>query len=95
MLTAAIQSVSLAPGDELPWITGLGDLQGMGTGVMRHALEALAADGLIVFRRGRTAIVAGTAASMPSGVRKRPGPGHDCHRAGCRPRVCRPMKAST
>jgi len=46
-LTEAIQSGSLAPGEELP------------------------------------------------GARKRTGPGHDCRRAGCRPHVCHPMKAST
>ena len=32
---------------------------------------------------------------MLPGARKRPGPGHDCRRAGCRPHVCHPMKAST
>jgi integrase len=70
-------------------------MQGSGTGVIRHALEALAADGLILFRRGQTAVVAGAATSMLSGGRKRPGPGHDGRRAGCKPHVCRPMKAST
>ncbi len=95
MLTEAIQSGSLAPGDKLPSITELSALQDIGTGVIRHALEALASDGLILFRRGQTAIVAGTAASVLPSVRKRPGPGHDCRRAGCRQHVCRPMKAST
>jgi hypothetical protein len=28
-------------------------------------------------------------------VRRRPGPGHDCQRAGCCPHVCHPIKAST
>ena len=41
------------PGDELPSITELSALQGIGTGVIRHALEALAADGLIIVRHGR------------------------------------------
>ncbi len=95
MLTEAIQSGSLAPGDELLSITELSALRDIGTGVIRHALEVLAADGLILFRRGQTAIVAGTAVGMTSGVRKRPGPSHDCRRAGCRQHVCRPMKAST
>ena len=58
-LTEAIRSGFLAPGDELPSITELVALQGIGTGVIRHALEALAADGLIIVRRGQTAIVAG------------------------------------
>ncbi len=77
-------------------------MQGIGTGVIRRALETLAADGLIVSRRGQTPIVAGTPASTLLGARKRPGPGHDCRRAGhdccragCRPHVCHPMKAST
>jgi integrase len=94
-LTWAIRSGNLAPGDEMPSITELSALQGIGSGVMRRALETLAADDLIVLRRGQTAIVAGNADTTPPGVRKRPGPGHDCHRAGCRPHVCHPMKAST
>jgi len=94
-LTEAIRSGSLAPGDELPSITELSASQGIGTGVARRALEVLAADGLIVVRRGQTAIVAGTVGSVPPGARKRPGPGHDCRLAGCRPHVCHPMKAST
>jgi integrase len=94
-LAEAIRCGTLAPGDELPSITELSALQGIGTGVVRHALETLVADGLIVLRRGQTAIVAGSTDSAPSRARKRPGPGHDCRRAGCRPHVCHPMKAST
>ena len=41
-----------APGDELPSITEVSAPQGIGTGVIRHALEALAADGLIIVRHG-------------------------------------------
>jgi DNA-binding GntR family transcriptional regulator len=58
-LTATIRSGTLAPGDELPSITEVSALQGIGTGVIRHALEALAADGLIIVRHGRAAVVAG------------------------------------
>ena len=94
-LIEAIQSGILAPGDALPSITELSALQDIGTGVIRHALEALAADGLIVSRRGRSPIVAGTVASVLPGMRKRPGPGHDCRHVGCMPHVCHPMKAST
>jgi DNA-binding transcriptional regulator YhcF (GntR family) len=94
-LTEAIRSGALAPGDELPSITELSALQGIGTGVIRHALEALVAVGLIVLRRGQTAIVAGSTDATPSRVQKRSRPGHDCRRAGCRPHVCHPMKAST
>ena len=80
-LTEAIRSGALAPGDELPSITELSALQGIGTGVIRHALETLVAAGLIVLRRGQTAIVAGSTDATQSRVRKRPGPGHDCRRA--------------
>ena len=79
----------------MPSITELSALQGIGSGVMRRALEVLAADGLILLRRGQTAIVAGNADAAPPGARKRAGPGHDCRRAGCKPHVCHPMKAST
>ena len=52
-LTEAIQSGLLAPGDELPSITELSALQGIGTGVIRHGMKVLAADGLIIARHGR------------------------------------------
>ena len=94
-LTEAIRSGILAPGDELPSITELSALQGIGTGVIRHALETLIADGLIISRHGRAAVVAGEPRGDPRLSRRRPGPGHDCRRAGCRPHVCHPMKAST
>jgi integrase len=94
-LTEAIRSGILVPGDELPSITEVSALQGIGTGVIRHALEALAADGLIIARHGRAAIVAGEPNDDPRLGRRRPRPGHDCRRAGCRPHVCHPMKAST
>jgi len=94
-LSEAIRSGSLAPGDELPSITELSALQDIGTGVIRRAFETLTADGLILARRGQSPIVAGTAAPVLPGTRKRTGPGHDCRRAGCKPHVCHPMKAST
>jgi len=94
-LTEAIRSGTLAPGDELPSITEVSALQGIGTGVIRHALEALAADGLIIVRHGRAAVVAGEPGGDPRLSRRRPGPGHDCRRGGCRPHVCHPMKPST
>ena len=64
-LTEAIRSGILAPGDELPSITELNARQGIGTGVIRHALEALAADGLIIVRHGRAALVAGEPSNDP------------------------------
>jgi len=85
----------LVPGDELPSITEVSARQGIGTGVIRHALEALAADGLIIVRHGRAAVVAGEPGGDPRLSRRRPGPGHDCRRAGCRPHVCHPMKPGT
>ena len=95
MLAEAIQSGSLAPGDELPSITELSSLQSIGTGVIRKAFEALAEDGLIIVRHGRATVVAGEPSGDPRLSRRRPGPGHDCRLAGCRPHVCHPMKAST
>jgi integrase/DNA-binding transcriptional regulator YhcF (GntR family) len=94
-LREAITSGVLLPGDEMPSITEASRLQGIGTGVIRHALEALTADGLIVARRNQTAIVAGEPPDQPPSTRRRPGPGHDCRRAGCQAHVCRPMKPST
>jgi integrase/DNA-binding transcriptional regulator YhcF (GntR family) len=94
-LTEAIRSGILAPGDELPSITEVSALQSIGTGVMRHALDVLAADGLIIVRHGRPAVVAGEPSSDPRLSRRRPGPEHDCRRAGCRQHVCHPMKPST
>ena len=85
----------LVPGEELPSITEVSVLQGIGTGVIRHALETLAADGLIIVRQGRAAVVAGEPGGDPRLSGRRPGPGHDCRRAGCRPHVCHPMKPST
>jgi len=76
-LTAAIRSGILVPGDELPSITEVSALQGIGTGVMRHALEALAADGLIIVRHGRAAVVAGERGGYPRLSRRRQGPDHD------------------
>jgi integrase len=95
ILTEAVQSGMLAPGDELPSITEASTLQGIGTGVIRRALEALAADRLILVRHGRTAIVAGEPPAHSPAARWRPGPDHDCRRAGCRPHVCHLMKPST
>ncbi len=43
----------------MPSITEASRLQGIGTGVIRHALETLTADGLIVARRNQTTVVAG------------------------------------
>jgi DNA-binding transcriptional regulator YhcF (GntR family) len=89
----AIESGSLAPGDELPSIIELSASQGIGTGVIRKAVEALAADGLIIVRHGRASVIAGEPSGDPRLTRRRPGSGHDCQLAGCRQHVCHPMKA--
>jgi len=94
-LEEAIRSGLLAPGEELPSITELSALQGIGTGVVRHAMMVLAADGLIIARHGRATVVAGEPSDDPAPNRRRPGPGHDCRGAGCRPHVCHPMKPNT
>src|SRR5215510_675270 len=94
-LAEAIRSGLLAPGDELLSITELSALQAIGTGVIRHAMTALAADGLITARQGRATTVAGEPSGDPGPRRSRLGPGHDCRRAGCRPHVCHPMRPST
>ena len=49
--------------------------QGIGTGIIRHALDTLAADGLIIVRHGRAAVVAGEPGGDPRLSRRRPGPG--------------------
>ena len=96
MLAEAIQSGRLAPGDELPSIAELSSSQGIGTGVIRAALEALAADGLILVRHGRDR---GRRRRARAAIRARsadgPVPATTADGAGCRPHVCHPMKAST
>ena len=94
-LAEAMRSGLLAPGDELPSIAELSALQGIGTGVISHAMKVLAADGLIIARHGRVTVVAGEPSEGPAPNRRRPGPGHDCRLAGCRPHVCHPMKPNT
>ena len=83
MLAEAIQSGRLAPGDELPSIAELSSSQGIGTGVIRAALEALAADGLIRVRHGRATVVAAEPGSDPRPVRVPRSP------ATCGPQRCR------
>ena len=94
-LAEAIRSGLLDPGDELPSITELSALQDIGTGVIRHAMKVLTADGLIVARHGRATIVAGKPSDDLGLTRWRPGSGHDCRLAGCRPHLCHPMKPNT
>jgi hypothetical protein len=73
-LADAIRSGYLIPGDELPSITELGALQGIGTGVIRHAMKVLADDGLIIVQHGRSSIVAGKPAVIQAGLGGSPSP---------------------
>ena len=95
-LRDAIVAGELAPADPLPSVRELNDLQGVRTATIQHAFAVLADEQLIVLRHGRTAVVAGEAGtSGDNGRVRRPGRNHDCKLAGCRPHVCKPMKAKT
>ena len=87
-----------ASGDTLLSVPDLARLQGLKPGTVRHAFLALAAEGLVHIRHGRTTTIAGEpAADDPSARRQiiRPLPGHDCQLSGCRPHVCKPMAKGT
>jgi integrase len=95
---AAIRSGQLASGDILPSVPDLARLQGLKPGTVRHAFLALAAEGLLLIRHGRTTTIAGEPAVDEPDTRRqvtRPRPGHDCNLSGCRPHVCKPMAKGT
>jgi hypothetical protein len=98
-LREAITNGTLVPGDDLPSVSGLARLQGLRQGTIQHAFFALAEEGLLVIRHGRTAQIAGDppvdghSAGQPRWAKSRPG--HDCALSGCRQHVCHPMKPST
>jgi len=95
---AAIRSGQLIPGDTLPSVPDLARLQGLKPGTVRHAFLALASEGLVQIRHGRTTTIAGEpAADEPATWLQvtRPRPGHDCKLSGCRPHVCKPMAKGT
>ncbi len=95
---AAIRSGQLASGDTLPSVPDLARLQGLKPGTVRHAFLALAEEGLVHIRHGRTTTIAGEPPADEPGARpqiSRPRPGHDCRLSGCRPHVCKPMAKST
>ncbi len=59
---------------------------------------ALAEEGLVHIRHGRTTTIAGEPPADQPGPRPqptRPRPGHDCTLSGCRPHVCKPMAKGT
>jgi hypothetical protein len=90
---AAIRSGQLASGDTLPSVPDLARFQGLKPGTVLHAYLALAEEGLVHIRHGRTTTIAGEPAADEPGIRlpmTRPRPGHDCKLSGCRPHVCKP-----
>jgi integrase len=94
---AAIHSGQLAPGDALPSVPDLARLQGLKPGTVRHALIALARDGLVEIRQGTTAMIIGEPGpgDKPGGQPTRPRASHDCRLSGCKPHACKPMAKST
>jgi len=95
---AAIRSGQLTSGDPLPSVPDLARLQGLKPGTIRHAFLALADEGLVHIRHGRTTTIAAEPAADETGTRPpitRPRAGHDCKLSGCRPHVCKPMARST
>ena len=98
-LRAAIETGELAPGDALPSVPDLAQLQGLKPGTIRHVFLALADAGLLDIRHGRTTTVTGE----PEGDARvggrpritRPQYGHDCKLSGCKPHVCKPMAKGT
>ena len=84
-LRDAIESGQLAPGDTLPSVPDLARLQVLKPGTIRHAVIALADDGLVDIHHGRTTTVAGEPDRDKPGLQaSRPGPSHDCGLSGCR-----------
>jgi integrase len=98
-LRAAIEAGELLPGDALPSVPDLAQLQGLKPGTIRHMYIALAEAGLVHIRHGRTTTVIGEPAgdARASGQQRlaRPQYGHDCKLSGCKPHVCKPMAKST
>jgi hypothetical protein len=95
---AAISSGQLTPGEALPSVPDLARLQGLKPGTVRHAFLALAEEGLVHIRHGRTTTIAGEPPAGEPGTHRpvaRPRPGHDCQLSGCRPHVCKPMAKGT
>ena len=95
---AAIRSGQLASGNTLPSVPELARLHGLKPGTVRHMFLALAEEGLVHIRHGRTTTIAGEPPAGENGPRlpiTRPRPGHDCQLSGCRPHVCKPMAKGT
>jgi DNA-binding transcriptional regulator YhcF (GntR family) len=96
VLREAISTGMLSPGESLPSVRDIHELQGVRTSTVQRALSALADEGLLVIRQGRTATVAGeTDAAAIISRGRRPERGHDCKLSGCRTHMCSPMKPKT
>jgi hypothetical protein len=98
-ITGAIREAAgsgrLAPGEQIPSARELASRNGLPVAAVRRALAGLAAEGVIVARRGRRAVVSGEVAGAPPGRGPAAGTDHDCARAGCQAHRCRPMAATT
>ena len=92
---AAIRSGMLAAGEPLPSVREMSARQDVPVANLPHALAVLADEGLVVVRQGRTAVVAGDAATDRRSGRAPRDRDHDCKRAGCRPHVCKPDTRGT
>jgi DNA-binding GntR family transcriptional regulator len=83
---AAIRSGQLTAGDTLPSVPDLARLQGLKPGTVRHAFLALAGEGLVHIRHGRTTTISAEPGADEPGIRAqvtRPRAGHDCRLSGC------------
>src|SRR5260370_27666487 len=94
-IRTAIQSGMLTVGERLPSVGEISALQGIRTATLQHTLAVLADEGLVLLRQGRTAIVAGEAASKVRAGRTPRPRDHECRRGGCTPQVCKPLTAKT
>jgi regulatory GntR family protein len=90
-----VSSGMLSAGDSLPSVQEMSALLDVRVATLQHALAALAEEGLIVVRQGRTAVVAGDVVVDRRVARPARGRDHDCRRAGCQSYVCRPLTAKT
>ena len=101
VLREAIRSGDVAHGSELPSVREMAARYELPVAAVRHAVESLAAEGLVHARPGRPSVVAGrTEGPASSATRelarsRKAAFGHDCSRAGCRPHVCKPLSAAT
>ena len=85
----------MVPGQQLPSARELAAQLGLPGSALRRALEELGAEGVIVARQGRCAVVAAGPGLVPVPRPQAEDTSHDCSRAGCQPHRCRPMSGRT